>query len=58
VCGEEIWCSVQGALIVPPQAGTRRDIRVIHIGSSNEDVNRQEPAERVSSENLIGRATR
>src|SRR6516164_3063896 len=55
VCGEEVLCSVQGALIVPPQAGTRRDIRLIHIGSSNENVDRQQPAEGMSNENLIGR---
>src|SRR5215467_11497224 len=55
VSGEKALCSLQGALIVPPQAGTGPDIRLIHIGSGNKEVDRQQPAERMSKENLIGR---
>src|SRR5215831_7738867 len=55
VCGKEVLRLVQGALVVPPQAGTGRDVGLKHIGSSNENVNRYQPAERMSNENLIGR---
>jgi len=41
VRGKEVLRLVQGDLVVPPQAGTGRDIGLKHIGSSNENVNRQ-----------------
>src|SRR5215469_18166063 len=55
VCGKEVLRLEQGALVVPPQAGTGRDVGLKYIGSRNVNVNRQQPAERMPNENLIGR---
>src|SRR5215467_12093224 len=53
--GKEVLRLVQGALVVPPQAGTGREVGLKQFGSSNENVNSQQPAERMSNENSKGR---
>src|SRR5215472_9006089 len=53
--GKEVLRLVQGTFVVPPQAGTSRDVGLKQFGSRNENVNCQQPAERMSNENLIGR---
>src|SRR5215467_12067829 len=49
--GKEVLRLVQGAFVVPPQAGTGREVGLKQFGSSNENVNSQQPAERMSNEN-------